>query len=141
MLDDLGLVPALRWQAREVSKSTAMDVSVAAELTSDDLPDEYKTCIYRVVQEALHNCARHAHAQTVRIRVQQRAGPQGSDVIALSIQDDGEGFDAVQIKGLGLLGIQERVHRLGGACRVHSELGKGTVLSVELPFSTAVSLI
>lgn len=139
MLDDLGLVPALRWQAREVSKSTGMDVSVAAELTSDDLPDEYKTCIYRVVQEALHNCARHAHAQTVRIRVQQRPGPQGSEVIALSIQDDGQGFDAVQIKGLGLLGIQERVHRLGGACRVHSELGKGTVLSVELPFSTAVS--
>jgi signal transduction histidine kinase len=135
MLDDLGLVPALRWQAREVSKTTAMDVSVAAELTSDDLPDEYKTCIYRVVQEALHNCARHAQAQTVRIRVQQRPGSQGSDVITLSIQDDGQGFDASQIKGLGLLGIQERVNRLGGVCRVHSEPGKGTVLTVELPFS------
>lgn len=142
MLDDLGLVPALRWQAREVSKSTAMDVTVAAELTSDDLPDEYKTCIYRVVQEALHNCARHAHARTVRIQVQQRSGLprfglQGSEVIALSIQDDGEGFDASQTKGLGLLGIQERVSRLGGACRVHSEPGKGTVLTVELPFSDA----
>ncbi len=133
MLDDLGLVPALRWQAREVSKSTAMDVSVAAELTSDDLPDEYKTCIYRVVQEALHNCARHSHAQTVRIRVQQRPGPEGSELVAISIQDDGQGFDAAQMKGLGLLGIQERVNRLGGACRVHSEPGKGTVLSVELP--------
>jgi signal transduction histidine kinase len=137
MLDDLGLVPALRWQAREVSKSTAMDVSVAAELTSDDLPDEYKTCIYRVVQEALHNCTRHSHAHSVRIRVQQRPGPRGSEVIALSIQDDGQGFDAAQMKGLGLLGIQERVHRLGGACRVQSEPGKGTVLSVELPFATA----
>jgi signal transduction histidine kinase len=137
MLDDLGLVTALRWQAREVSKSTAMDVSVAAELSSDDFPDEYKTCIYRVVQEALHNCARHSHAQTVRIRVQQRAGPQGSEAIALSIQDDGQGFDASQIKGLGLLGIQERVHRLGGACRVHSEPGGGTVLPAELPFSPA----
>jgi signal transduction histidine kinase len=133
MLDDLGLVPALRWQAREVSKTTAMDVSVAAELTSDDLPDEYKTCIYRLVQEALHNCARHSHAQTVRIRVQQRPGPEGSEVVAISIQDDGQGFDASQMKGLGLLGIQERVNRLGGACRVHSEPGKGTVLSVELP--------
>lgn len=138
MLDDLGLVPALRWQAREVSKSTAMDVSVAAELTSDDLPDEYKTCIYRVVQEALHNCARHSHAQTVRIRVQQRPGPQGSELVAISIQDDGQGFDASQIKGLGLLGIQERVNRLGGACRVHSAPGKGTVLSVELPLPAAV---
>jgi signal transduction histidine kinase len=132
MLDDLGLVPALRWQAREVSKSTAMDVSVAAELTSDDFPDEYKTCIYRVVQEALHNCTRHSHAHSVRIRVQQPPGR-----VTLSIQDDGQGFDASQIKGLGLLGIQERVHRLGGACRVHSEPGKGTELTVELPFSPA----
>jgi signal transduction histidine kinase len=136
MLDDLGLVPALRWQAREASKSSAMDVTVAAELTSDDFPDEYKTCIYRVVQEALHNCARHSHAHTVRIRVQQRPGPHGSEVVALSIQDDGQGFDVNQVKGLGLLGIQERVNRLGGACRVHSEPGKGTLLSVELPFST-----
>ena len=128
MLDDLGLVPALRWQAREVSKSTAMDVTVAAELASGDLPDEYKTCIYRVVQEALNNCSKHAHAKTVRIRVQQ---PNG--LVKLSIQDDGQGFDASQVKGLGLLGIQERVHRLGGACRVQSDPGKGTTLSVEIP--------
>jgi signal transduction histidine kinase len=132
MLDDLGLVPALRWQAREMSKRTSMDVSIAAELTSDDLPDDYKTCIYRVVQEALHNCARHSHASTVRIRVQE-AGSR----ITLSIQDDGLGFDATQMKGLGLLGIQERVNRLGGACRVHSEPGRGTVLTVELPLPSA----
>jgi signal transduction histidine kinase len=55
MLDDLGLVPALRWQAREVSKRMSMDVSVAADNVSDDVPDEYKTYIYRVVQEALNN--------------------------------------------------------------------------------------
>ena len=52
MLDDLGLIPALKWQAREVSKRTSMEVSVATELESEALPDEYKTCIYRVVQEA-----------------------------------------------------------------------------------------
>jgi len=137
MLDDLGLIPALRWQAREVSKNTAMDVTVAADLASDDFPDEYKTCIYRVVQEALNNCARHSAARTVRICVQQRAGLHGAEAIALSIQDDGQGFDVSQIKGLGLLGIQERVHRLGGACRVQSEPGKGTVLTVDLPFSPA----
>jgi signal transduction histidine kinase len=128
MLDDLGLVPALRWQAREISKRTSMDVIVAAELTSDNLPDDYKTCIYRVVQEALHNCARHSNAGTVRVRVQQAGGR-----LTLSIQDDGLGFDTTQMKGLGLLGIQERVNRLGGICRVHSAPGRGTVLSVELP--------
>jgi signal transduction histidine kinase len=130
MLDDLGLVPALRWQAREVSKRTSMDVSVATELASDDLPDEYKTCVYRVVQEALHNCSRHSQAKTVRIRVQQ----QGRR-LSLSVQDDGKGFDVRQTKGLGLLGIEERVARLGGKCEVHSELGGGTILAVELPLS------
>jgi signal transduction histidine kinase len=60
MLDDLGLVPALQWQAREISKRTGMAVTVDAEGVADDLPEEHKTCIYRVVQEALHNCARHA---------------------------------------------------------------------------------
>lgn len=128
MLDDLGLIPALKWQAREVSKRTSLDVSVAAELQADDLPDAYKTCIYRVVQEALHNCAAHARASSVRIRVQQER-----DRLLLSIQDDGQGFDARQVRGLGLLGMQERVARLGGACHVHSSPGAGTVLSVELP--------
>ena len=131
MLDDLGLVPALKWQAREVSKRTSMEVSVAAELTSDDFPDEYKTCIYRVVQEALHNCADHAHARTVRIRMQQTRRH-----LKLTIQDDGQGFDAVHVRGLGLLGMQERVARLGGTCSVHSEPGTGTILSIELPVMT-----
>ncbi len=128
MLDDLGLIPALKWQARECSKSTAMDVTFAAELDSDELPDEYKTCIYRVVQEALHNCARHSHATTVRIRVEQEPHR-----LLLTIQDDGRGFEVRQTKGLGLLGIQERVTRLQGNCVVHSKPGGGTTLSVELP--------
>jgi signal transduction histidine kinase len=127
MLDDLGLVPALKWQAREISKRTSLEVSVAAELT-DDLPDDFKTCIYRVVQEALHNCVSHARAKSVRIRVQQEPGH-----LSLSIQDDGQGFDARQVRGLGLLGIQERVAQLGGKCIVHSEPGTGAILTVELP--------
>jgi signal transduction histidine kinase len=130
MLDDLGLIPALKWQARESAKRTSMEISVATELASDDLPDEYKTCIYRVVQEALHNCARHSRATTVRIRVEQHPNR-----LMLIIQDDGQGFDVTQMKGLGLLGIQERVARLGGKCSVHSQLGSGTILSVELPFA------
>ncbi len=132
MLDDLGLIPALKWQAREVSRRTSIDASVSAELISDDFPDEYKTCIYRVVQEALHNVSSHAHAGSVRIRVQQER-----DRLSLLIQDDGQGFDSKQVKGLGLLGIQERVTRLGGTCTVHSTPGSGTILAIELPFSGA----
>ncbi len=130
MLDDLGLIPALKWQARETSKRTKMDVSVAAEIDSDDLPDEYKTCIYRVVQEALHNCARHSDASSVRIRFAQRA-----DRVTLMIQDDGRGFDSANVKGLGLLGINERVARLGGKCEIQSKPGMGTTIAVELPFA------
>ena len=132
MLDDLGLVPALKWQAREVSKRTSLDVSVATDLVSDDLSDEYKTCIYRVVQEALHNCTRHAGATTVRIRLHQEPG-----LFTFSIQDDGHGFDVAQSKGLGLIGIEERVTHLGGKLSIRSAAGIGTVLSVELPLPSA----
>jgi len=128
MLDDFGLVPALEWQAREVSKRTGMAVSVDAPDISDSLPDDHNTCVYRVVQEALHNCARHAYAHSVRIGVRQTAGS-----ILLSIQDDGKGFDARRVRGLGLLGMEERVQHLGGTFQVKSEPGHGTALQVELP--------
>ncbi len=128
MLDDLGLIPALRWQAREVSKNTNLDVSVSTEIEAEDLPDEHKTCIYRVVQEALHNCVRHAHAEKVRIAVQERDGE-----LKLTIQDDGRGFDAKHTKGLGLLGMEERATHLGGTFHVQSAPGQGTTLTLTLP--------
>jgi signal transduction histidine kinase len=84
--------------------------------------------VYRVVQEALHNCARHAQAHVVRIRVRRDAGR-----VVLAIQDDGKGFDARRARGLGLIGMEERVNHLGGKFRVKSEPGHGTVLEAELP--------
>jgi len=130
MLDDLGLVPALQWQAREISKRTGMAVTVDAESVADDLPEEHKTCIYRVVQEALHNCARHAFARSVRIEVVQESGR-----IRLSVADDGLGFDSVRTRGLGLLGMEERVTHLGGRFHLQSEPGHGTRLRVEIPLA------
>src|SRR5215469_8533805 len=67
MLDDLGLVPALQWQAREMSRRTGMLIDVIEENVSSDMPDEFRTCVYRVVQEALNNCSKHAYARNVRI--------------------------------------------------------------------------
>jgi signal transduction histidine kinase len=128
MLDDLGLVPALQWQAREVSKRGGIWVKVAAEDISEDLPEEHKTCVYRIVQEALHNCVQHAGACNVRVAVRQAGGR-----MFLRIEDDGKGFDAQQEKGMGLVGMQERVRHLGGSFVVQSELGKGTAIQVELP--------
>lgn len=131
MLDDFGLVPALEWQAREVSKRTGLLVLVNAEESAGDLPDEHKTCIYRVVQEALHNCARHSQAHRVNVRVHQEASR-----ILLSVEDDGKGFDARRVRGLGLAGMAERVHHLGGAFHVHSRPGGGTQLEAELPLAS-----
>jgi signal transduction histidine kinase len=130
MLDDLGLVPALQWQAREISKRTGMAVTVDAESVADDLPEEHKTCIYRVVQEALHNCSRHAFARSVRIQVVQENAR-----IHLSVLDDGQGFDSTHTRGLGLLGMEERVTHLGGRFQLQSEPGHGTRLRIEIPLA------
>jgi signal transduction histidine kinase len=135
MLDDLGLVPALRWQAREVSKRTGMDVTVATHIETEALPEEYKTCIYRIVQEALHNCSRHSQATVVRVSVWQ--GPAS---LILTIQDDGKGFDVQHSKGMGLLGIEERAAQLGGSLQIQSGAAAGTILTVELPFPANQSL-
>lgn len=128
MLDDLGLVPALRWQAREVRRRSGLKVRITAEELGEELPDSHKTCVYRVVQEALHNCVKHANATEARIVVRQT--PEG---LSVSVQDDGVGFNAASEKGMGLLGIEERVARLGGLFRIESRPGRGTVLSALFP--------
>ena len=128
MLDDLGLVPALKWQAREVARRTGMKVRVDAEDVSDDLPDSYRTCIYRVVQEALHNATRHSKAAHVRVTVRREETGMAAEIV-----DDGAGFATRQEKGMGILGMEERVHHLGGDFRIKSEPGHGTSVSFRLP--------
>ncbi len=131
MLDDFGLVPALEWQAREVSKRTGLRVQVSADDGAGDLPDAHKTCIYRVVQEAQHNCARHSQARSVKVVVEQEP-----EKIVLSVEDDGRGFDANRVRGLGLVGMAERVTHLGGVFAVRSQPGSGTKVAVELPLAS-----
>jgi signal transduction histidine kinase len=132
MLDDLGLIPALEWQSRELSRTADIRVSVRADSVAEELGDEQKTCIYRVVQEALRNVQRHAHAQRVDIRL-----TQNERVLHLTIQDDGQGFSPEREKGVGLLGMQERVRHLNGLFQVNSERGHGTTIRVDLPLSAA----
>jgi signal transduction histidine kinase len=128
MLDDFGLVPALKWQARETGKRTGLHVTVQADDAVDGLPDEHQTCIYRLVQEALNNSSRHASARNVEVRV-ARDGPR----VSFSVRDDGAGFDPRMVRGLGLLGMEERVGRLGGQVRIDSQPGRGTLVAAELP--------
>ena len=130
MLDDLGLLPALQWQAREVSRTSHLRVEVQADDVPEDLSEEQKTCIYRVVQEALRNVSRHARAAHVQIRL-----THSGDRLQLAIQDDGQGFVPEREKGVGLLGMEERVVRLNGEFHVESQPGKGTRISIELPLA------
>ncbi|MGC2659124.1 MAG: ATP-binding protein, partial [Bryobacteraceae bacterium] len=130
MLDDLGLIPAVQWQAREVSRTSNVYVQVSADPIPEDIPDEHKTCIYRVVQEALRNAVRHSKAKSVRVRLSRDA-----EHLVLTIQDDGHGFVPSRDKGLGLLGIQERVTHLHGKFSLESTAGEGTSIRVELPLA------
>ena len=130
MLDDFGLVPALNWHAREMTKRTGINVVVAAGDEADDLPDDHKTCIYRLVQEAVNNSARHANARNVEVTVKREEAR-----VLFSVRDDGSGFDPRFVRGLGLLGMEERVRRLGGKVRLESQLGRGTLIAAELPLA------
>ena len=131
MLDDLGLIPALEWQAREVSRRTGIKVDVTAENVPDSLPDGIRTCVYRIAQEALHNVSRHSGAKTAVITVREDGGS-----LFLSVADDGSGFDPVRTRGLGMLGMEERVRQLGGRFEIQSAPGKGATLLVTLPVKT-----
>jgi len=128
MLDDLGLIPALEWQAREVSKRSGVWVQVDAEGVSEELPEEHKTSVYRIVQEALHNAVQHAEAHRIVVTVKQEARR-----LRVTIEDDGKGFNPARAKGMGLLGIEERVSHLGGTFAVESQPGGGATLRVTLP--------
>jgi signal transduction histidine kinase len=130
MLDDLGLGPALRWQAKEISRRSGIPVSVEIQGDLDGLPETHRICLYRATQEALTNCAKHSQATRVAITV-----TQGQDLVSASIQDNGRGFQehGVRTRGMGLLGLEERVRVLQGRLTISSQDGAGTLIRVELP--------
>jgi signal transduction histidine kinase len=134
MLDDLGLVPALEWQAREVSRRSGIHVKVEAEKVPDSLPDAVRTCVYRVVQETLQNVSRHSGARNATVTVRHTGGS-----LELTVEDDGHGFDPARTRGLGLLGMEERVKQLGGRLEIQSQPDKGSRLHVTLPIAVPVT--
>lgn len=135
-LDDLGLEAALQWHAEDFSRRTGIPCHFSASGLREQLPDAWKTCVYRIVQEALHNCEKHAAPTRVHVRVCQEP-----EQLTLEVQDDGVGFELdskgapVRAVGLGLLGMRERAAMLGGALRMISAPGHGTTLRVALPIS------
>ena len=135
ILDDLGLVPAIRWYARSNLEEAGVQVDFSNHNEALRLPPHLETALFRVAQEAVNNILRHAGARKVSIRLSQDAGR-----ILLELRDDGRGFDvqrtageAVAHKHLGLLGIQERMFLVGGEVEIDSAPGEGTRVRVWVP--------
>jgi PAS domain S-box-containing protein len=135
MLDDLGLVSALRWYANRYAKRLDIEVEMEAIDFEGRLTPELETALYRVVQEALTNVAKHAQANQVKIRLERKKA-----AVAAIVEDDGQGFDVETMagpsapeRGAGLLGMRERASFLGGTLSIESTPGKGTRLAIEIP--------
>jgi signal transduction histidine kinase len=129
MLDDFGLQPALEWHVRDFTRRYGVDVDLSLHGDFDALPDVYRTCVYRAVQEALTNCIRHAQARSIGVTVVGHA-----DRLHVSITDDGVGLDAARRgAGLGLRGLEERVKELHGVVTIAGAPGEGTKLEIRLP--------
>ena len=129
MLDDLGLEPALAWQAREFSRRYNVPVDLSVDGDLERLPDPQRTCVYRVVQEALTNCAKHSAATEIEVKV-----VRGRTRLDVSVRDNGVGMAAPGSHGgLGLTGIKERVKDINGSASFETRPGGGTVVHITLP--------
>jgi signal transduction histidine kinase len=129
MLDDFGLQPALEWLARDFTRRSRVPVELVVSGQLDDLGDQQRTCAYRIVQEALTNCVRHAKATHITVKLRT-----DDDALSVSVGDDGVGLDPRRRNGgFGLRGIEERVRELGGSLQLNSVIGKGATLAVRLP--------
>ncbi|HKO59287.1 MAG TPA: sensor histidine kinase [Thermoanaerobaculia bacterium] len=133
MLDDFGLQPALEWHVRDFRRRFGIPVDLTLAGDIDSLPDQYRTCIYRIVQEALTNCARHAQAKRIEVNVQL-----AQNTLDLVVADDGTGIDPGRARGVGLLGIEERVRELRGTFEIGTQKPNGTELHVTMPIAVSI---
>jgi signal transduction histidine kinase len=137
LLDDLGLVPALRWYVNRQAERAGFTAVFMADSLEVQLSPDLEMACFRVVQEALTNVARHARAQHVLVELRQR-----DTQLELTIRDDGVGFDvrsalerAAQGASLGLLGMDERVVLVGGKMEIESVPMHGTEIRAHFPLA------
>ena len=135
LLDDFGLFPALRQYVRRYEKSVNVRVELETVGPEDRLPPKIEMALYRIVQEALTNIARHAQAHTVHVYL-----ARGETRLAAVIEDDGQGFPVEKVLspqmpdgGTGLLGMRERVTLLCGDFDIQSTVGQGTRITIKIP--------
>lgn len=137
MLDDLGLIPALRWYINRHAERSGLQESLVCRTMPPGLPDSTQTACFRIVQEALTNVARHAQATAVTVTLEQV-----DHTLHLTVEDDGLGFDMATADraktegtSLGLLGMEERSRLIGGHLAIASSPGEGTCIHLQLPLA------
>ena len=134
ILDDLGLIPAIEWQLSELQKRTGIRCSLRSKVEKPDFGSEKSAAVFRVVQEALTNVVRHAKASAVLIGLREER-----ERVCISIVDTGKGITEAELgdpKSLGIVGMKERIARLGGELTITSRRGNGTRLDINLPIET-----
>jgi signal transduction histidine kinase len=135
VLDELGLADAIEWQAQEFATRTGLTLELNVEIQGGVVPDPVASAVFRMLQEALNNAARHARAR--RVTVSLRQDPRS---LALDVIDDGRGITESELRGrrsLGLLGLRERAIACGGTVEIRGETGSGTTVSLRLPLAPA----
>ncbi|MBI2288617.1 MAG: sensor histidine kinase [Chloroflexi bacterium] len=143
MLDDLGLVPAVRWLADVNLVAAGIKVSVSIIGKERRLSPQLETTLFRIIKEAISNITRHAHARNASLSLHFQ-----KHTITAHIQNDGRGFDVEEAinskdrpRGLGLLGMKERVELMSGTLDIRSHPGKrGTEITIEIPIKQEVTL-
>ncbi|MEY2578837.1 MAG: hypothetical protein QOI49_1661 [Verrucomicrobiota bacterium] len=137
LLDDLGLVPALRWYVNQQAERAGLEANFFADPFADDVPPHIQIVCFRLAQEAITNVVRHAQARTLTVELSRAAS-----FLRLRVCDDGKGFDvnaakarAEQGASLGLLGLKERAALAGGIARITSSPGLGATVEVQLPLT------
>jgi len=132
MLDHLGLPVAIEWQANEFTKRTGIPCRVAVKPEDMQLNADLSTAVFRIFQETLTNISRHAEAKSVRVSLKLTGG-----MLCLVVKDDGKGITEEQMAkpdSFGLLGIRERVSYWGGEVKIIGKMGKGTTVSIRIPY-------
>ncbi|MCI0538519.1 MAG: sensor histidine kinase [Verrucomicrobiales bacterium] len=135
LLDERGLVPALKFLAERISKRTSLAVRLKRCPAPPRSTVAKEATVYRVVQEALANVVKHANARNVWIELREK----GRELACL-IEDDGDGFDVATVlkragsRGLGLIGMEEQINMIGGSLQIKSRPGRGTQLSIAVPW-------
>jgi signal transduction histidine kinase len=135
VLDDLGLLAAIEWQAQEFEKRTSTTCIVHSNMDAAQLARDLSTAVFRIFQEALTNVARHAEANRVDVRLYH-----GDGYVRLEVTDDGKGISSESLRSpssLGLLGIRERARRLGGTATIRGVDPRGTSVSLDLPVGSS----